>query len=152
MIGVIAATNFSHGRGPFTGLGMSASVALGAFLTVTALTGLLVVGLEAKRELDVGSLRERRLLVVPLAAALTGMAPQTVAKGAAELASRDDPPSGRGRRPGGLRGGEGGPVRPPQLVADRIDDAIGAPARSARIIRVCSGWVAPMRRKNSRFR
>ncbi len=34
----------------------------------------LVVGLEAKRELDVGSLRERRLLVVPLAAALTGMA------------------------------------------------------------------------------
>ncbi len=34
----------------------------------------LVVGLEAKRELDVGSLRERRLLVVPLVAALAGMA------------------------------------------------------------------------------
>jgi hypothetical protein len=36
-------------------------------------------------------------------AALTGMAPQTVAKGAAELASGQDPPAGRVRRPGGGR-------------------------------------------------
>jgi hypothetical protein len=36
-------------------------------------------------------------------AALTGMAPQTVAKGAAELASGEDPPEGRVRRPGGGR-------------------------------------------------
>jgi Na+/H+ antiporter NhaA len=34
----------------------------------------LVVGLEAKRELDLGALRERRLIVVPLGAALGGMA------------------------------------------------------------------------------
>jgi hypothetical protein len=36
-------------------------------------------------------------------AALTGMAPQTVAKGAAELESGQDPPPGRVRRPGGGR-------------------------------------------------
>jgi hypothetical protein len=36
-------------------------------------------------------------------AALTGMAPQTVAKGAAELASGQDPPAGRVRRLGGGR-------------------------------------------------
>jgi hypothetical protein len=36
-------------------------------------------------------------------AALTGMAPQTVAKGAAELASGQDPPAGRVRGPGGGR-------------------------------------------------
>jgi hypothetical protein len=36
-------------------------------------------------------------------AALTGMAPQTVAKGAAELESGEDPPAGRVRRPGGGR-------------------------------------------------
>ena len=36
-------------------------------------------------------------------AALTGMAPQTVAKGAAELASGQDPPAGRVRRRGGGR-------------------------------------------------
>jgi len=36
-------------------------------------------------------------------AALTGMAPQTVARGAAELASGQDPPAGRVRRPGGGR-------------------------------------------------
>src|SRR5919204_805718 len=34
----------------------------------------LVVGLEAKRELDVGQLRERRRAAIPLAAALGGMA------------------------------------------------------------------------------
>ena len=34
----------------------------------------LVVGLEAKRELDIGALRERRRLELPLAAALGGMA------------------------------------------------------------------------------
>ena len=34
----------------------------------------LVVGLEAKRELDVGQLRERRRLAIPLVAALGGMA------------------------------------------------------------------------------
>jgi len=36
-------------------------------------------------------------------AALAGMAPQTVARGAAELASGEDPPAGRVRRPGGGR-------------------------------------------------
>ena len=36
-------------------------------------------------------------------AALTGMAPQTVAKGAAELESGQDPPAGRVRHPGGGR-------------------------------------------------
>jgi hypothetical protein len=36
-------------------------------------------------------------------AALAGMAPHTVAKGAAELASGEDPPAGRVRRPGGGR-------------------------------------------------
>src|SRR5258707_7671404 len=36
-------------------------------------------------------------------AALAGMAPQTVARGAAELASGEDPPAGRARRPGGGR-------------------------------------------------
>ena len=34
----------------------------------------LVVGLEAKRELDVGELRERRRIAVPVAAAIGGMA------------------------------------------------------------------------------
>jgi hypothetical protein len=36
-------------------------------------------------------------------AALAGMAPQTVARGAAELSSGEDPPAGRVRRPGGGR-------------------------------------------------
>src|SRR5262245_22546607 len=34
----------------------------------------LVVGLEAKRELDIGTLRERRRIAIPAAAALGGMA------------------------------------------------------------------------------
>jgi hypothetical protein len=38
-----------------------------------------------------------------MVAALAGMAPQTVARGAAELASGEDPPAGRVRRPGGGR-------------------------------------------------
>jgi len=57
LIGVIAAANFSNDRGPFTGLGPSASVALDAFLVVMALTGLLVVGLEASRRRTESTLR-----------------------------------------------------------------------------------------------
>ena len=57
LIGVIAATNFSRDRGPFTGLGMSASAALDAFLVAMALTGLLVVALEVDRRKTESTLR-----------------------------------------------------------------------------------------------
>jgi len=57
LIGVIAASNFSAGRGPFTGLGMSAPAALDTFLIVTALTGILVAGLEASRRRTESTLR-----------------------------------------------------------------------------------------------
>ena len=57
LIGVVAAANFSRDRGPFTGLGMSASAALDAFLVAMALTGLLVVALEVDRRKTESTLR-----------------------------------------------------------------------------------------------
>src|SRR5262249_58906535 len=63
----------------------------------------LVVGLEAKRELDLGELRDRRRLAVPVIAALAGMA----ASAAVYLAVT------AGGGGGGRRGAGGPPGTPP---------------------------------------